>query len=73
MEVFQSMKDDHLKKCPHCKKMGLERQMGSGAGLIFKGSGFYETDYKTKRGTPDSPPPKTETPAAKPESKPTAK
>jgi len=65
------MKDEHLKKCPACKKSGLKRQFGTGAGLIFKGSGFYETDFKTKRGTPDketkpaeSKPAKTETKAA---------
>lgn len=71
LEVFQSMKDEHLKKCPACKKQGLQRQFGTGAGLIFKGSGFYETDFKTKKGTPDkeskpaeSKPAKTETNAA---------
>ena len=46
MEVFQSMKDAALKKCPACGKMKLSRKIGLGAGLIFKGSGFYETDYK---------------------------
>lgn len=60
MEVFQSMKDDRLRKCPECKKMGLERQLGSGAGLIFKGTGFYQTDYKAKSGKPDSAAPKSE-------------
>ena len=35
------------------QKMGLDRQIGTGAGLIFKGGGFYETDFKTKKGTPD--------------------
>lgn len=47
-EVFQSMKDEPLKKCPNCKKTGLKRLLGTGAGLIFKGSGFYVTDYKNK-------------------------
>ncbi len=46
MEVFQSMKDAALKKCPACGKTKLSRKIGLGAGLIFKGSGFYETDYK---------------------------
>ncbi|MBE36296.1 MAG: FmdB family transcriptional regulator [Opitutaceae bacterium] len=71
LEVFQSMKDERLKKCPTCKKMGLKRQIGTGGGLIFKGSGFYETDFKTRKGTPDkeskpaeSKPAKTETKAA---------
>ncbi|MBP6864751.1 MAG: zinc ribbon domain-containing protein [Candidatus Didemnitutus sp.] len=50
MEAFQSMKDEPLKKCPACKKSGLKRKVGGGAGLIFKGSGFYITDYKKKSG-----------------------
>ncbi|MBA3849007.1 MAG: FmdB family transcriptional regulator [Opitutus sp.] len=48
MEAFQSMKDAPLKKCPCCGKTGLKRRVGGGAGLIFKGSGFYITDYKKK-------------------------
>jgi len=50
MEAFQSMKDEPLKKCPACKKPALKRKIGGGAGLIFKGSGFYITDYKKKSG-----------------------
>ncbi len=50
LEIFQSMKDAPLKKCPACKKQGLKRLLGAGAGLIFKGSGFYITDYKKKSG-----------------------
>jgi putative FmdB family regulatory protein len=54
-EVLQSMLDKKLKKCPKCKKMKLVRLIGSGSGLIFKGSGFYETDYKnTSRPTETS-------------------
>ena len=49
-EQFQSMRDEPLKKCPKCQKNGLKRLLGSGAGLIFKGSGFYITDYKNKSG-----------------------
>ena len=45
-EVFQSMKDAPLKTCPRCKKGRVKRLVGRGAGVIFKGSGFYETDYK---------------------------
>lgn len=45
-EEFQSMSSDPLKKCPSCKKSKLERLIGTGAGVIFKGSGFYETDYR---------------------------
>jgi putative FmdB family regulatory protein len=54
-EKFQSMKDDALKTCPadlcgrkKWAKGKVERQMGGGAGLIFKGSGFYITDYRSK-------------------------
>ena len=50
-EIFQSMKDDPLKTCPKCKKPALKRLLGTGAGLIFKGSGFYITDYKKKSGS----------------------
>ena len=45
-EEFQSMSADPLKKCPQCNKNQLERLIGTGAGVIFKGSGFYETDYR---------------------------
>jgi putative FmdB family regulatory protein len=47
-EVFQSMKDAPLKSCPDCKKRSAKRLVGGGAGLIFKGTGFYITDYKNK-------------------------
>jgi len=47
-ESFQSMKDAPLKKCPKCGKLALKRLVGGGAGLIFKGTGFYITDYKNK-------------------------
>lgn len=53
-EAFQSMKDEPLKQCPKCRKQTLKRLVGGGAGLIFKGSGFYITDYKKKSGSPDS-------------------
>ena len=45
-EHFQSMTSRRLRTCPECKKKRLVRLVGSGAGVIFKGSGFYETDYK---------------------------
>lgn len=45
-EKFQSMSDKPIKKCPKCGKMKAERLIGAGTGVIFKGSGFYETDYK---------------------------
>lgn len=46
-EHVQSMSSPHLKKCPACKKATLERLIGTGAALIFKGGGFYETDYRS--------------------------
>lgn len=46
-EEFQSMKDAALKDCPACKQPSLRRLIGAGAGIIFKGSGFYSTDYKS--------------------------
>jgi putative FmdB family regulatory protein len=55
-ELFQSMRDEPITKCPKCKKTGVKRLIGGGAGLIFKGTGFYLTDYKTKKGTPDAKP-----------------
>lgn len=45
-EEMQAMSAEPLKKCPACKKSKLERLIGAGAGVIFKGSGFYQTDYK---------------------------
>jgi len=42
------VKDDPLKKCPECGKNKLSRLIGTGAGIIFKGSGFYETDYRSE-------------------------
>ncbi len=45
-EAFQSIKDEPLRKCPKCGKSSLRRLFGGGLGIIFKGSGFYTTDYK---------------------------
>lgn len=64
-EKVQSMKDSALTHC-ECGKAGeVERQIGTGAGIIFKGSGFYETDYKRGPRPP-------ETPSAAPTPAPTA-
>ena len=49
-ETMHSMTAPVLRKCPECGKLKLERLISGGAGVIFKGSGFYETDYKAKRG-----------------------
>ncbi len=55
-EAFHSMSDEPLKVCPRCKKHSLQRLIGAGAGIIFKGNGFYITDYK--RGSSSSSGPK---------------
>jgi putative FmdB family regulatory protein len=47
-ELFQSMKDSAKRKCPKCGKNTLERLIGTGAAILFKGSGFYETDYRSE-------------------------
>ncbi len=47
-EQFQSITARPLRKCPKCKKNSLNRLIGAGAAVIFKGSGFYETDYRSE-------------------------
>jgi len=47
-EFRQRMYEGHKRKCPKCSKLKLKRVPTAGAGVIFKGSGFYETDYKKK-------------------------
>lgn len=47
-EEFQSIGSEPLKKCPECGELSLKRVISGGAGLIFKGSGFYITDYARK-------------------------
>ncbi|HNV24425.1 MAG TPA: zinc ribbon domain-containing protein [Candidatus Omnitrophota bacterium] len=54
LEVFQSITDKKLKKCPQCGKNKLTRLLGGGTGIIFKGTGFYETDYKKKKSSESS-------------------
>lgn len=46
-EMFQRMVEDAIKKCPECKKKKARRLFGTGAAIMFKGSGFYETDYRS--------------------------
>lgn len=48
LEELQKMSDSPLTKCPKCGKETLKRLIGTGGGIIFKGSGFYLTDYKKK-------------------------
>ena len=47
-ELFQQITAEPEKKCPECKKKKLRRLFGTGAALVFKGSGFYQTDYRSK-------------------------
>ena len=47
-EEFQSMSEEPLKKCPKCGKKKLRRVYGPGAAILFKGSGFYQTDYRSE-------------------------
>lgn len=47
LELFQSMSEPAKRKCPDCGKLKLKRLIGTGAAVIFKGSGFYETDYRS--------------------------
>jgi putative FmdB family regulatory protein len=46
-ELFQSMTDAVKKTCPKCKKKKLRRLIGAGGAIVFKGSGFYKTDYRS--------------------------
>ena len=57
-EALQSMSEPKLTQCPACGKEALTRLIGTGGGVIFKGSGFYETDYKRKSESPSSSPAK---------------
>lgn len=47
-EKYQSMSDKPVKKCPKCGKTKVRRMISGGAGVLFKGSGFYQTDYRSK-------------------------
>ena len=72
-ELFQSMSEEPRKRCPKCRGK-VRRLIGTGAGMLFKGSGFYQTDYRSdsykeqkKKESGDSPKPKDESkPAPKP-------
>jgi putative FmdB family regulatory protein len=69
-EKFQSMTAKPLQRCPKCRGK-LKRLIGAGAGLLFKGSGFYATDYRkpgySERKKSDSAPASGGSAAAKPE------
>ncbi len=47
-EHFQSMSGPVKRKCPKCGKLKLRRLIGPGAAIVFKGSGFYQTDYRSE-------------------------
>jgi putative FmdB family regulatory protein len=46
-ELFQGIKEPVKRKCPECGRMKLQRLIGPGAAIVFKGSGFYQTDYRS--------------------------
>jgi putative FmdB family regulatory protein len=58
-EAFESIKADPQKVCPSCSEPRLRRKIGAGAAILFKGSGFYQTDYRSdsykKRAEADKP------------------
>jgi putative FmdB family regulatory protein len=75
-EQSQSIKEEALKKCPKCKKSKLRRVFGGGGGILFKGSGFYQTDYRSKnynesvkKETPSPAPKESPAPAPKKDAK----
>jgi putative FmdB family regulatory protein len=68
-DIFQRMTDSLLKDCPHCGKMALKRKIGTGAGIIFKGNGFYCTDYRKESYTKGAEKDKNVESSAKSESK----
>lgn len=47
-ELFQKITDDKITKCPECKRPKARRLFGTGAAIVFKGSGFYQTDYRSE-------------------------
>jgi len=48
LELFQSITESPKRKCPACRKQKLKRVIGAGAGILFKGTGFYQTDYRSE-------------------------
>lgn len=75
-ELFQQMSDPVKRKCPECGALKLQRLIGTGAGVIFKGSGFYETDYRSesyKKAAEAESKSKNAKSDAKPDAKPNAK
>ncbi len=64
-ERFQQMREDPVRKCPKCGRLEVRRKISVGGGVLFKGPGFYATDYR-KPSPGDEKKPKTE-PTSKPE------
>jgi len=64
-EMFQSITADPIKECPSCGISAVERVIGTGGAIIFKGSGFYQTDYRSEEYKSKA---KKESEAASPES-----
>lgn len=71
MELFQGINDPIKKKCPECGKNKLRRLFGSGAAVVFKGSGFYQTDYRSEsyKKAAEADKPKSESKSEKSDSK----
>jgi len=72
-ELFQSIKAAAVRKCPECGKLKVKRLIGIGAGVIFKGSGFYQTDYRSESYRKDAEKDKPAKPDKKPDKKPDTK
>ncbi|MFA7361511.1 MAG: zinc ribbon domain-containing protein [Candidatus Kapaibacterium sp.] len=73
-EFFQSMKDEPMTLCPQCGHNTLKKMVSMPAGLIFKGSGFYQTDYaKKSSSSTDKTDKKVTTTTSKTEKKPEVK
>jgi putative FmdB family regulatory protein len=53
-EVFHGMSAPRPKKCPNCGKLKLKKLLSGGAGFIYKGDGFYTTDYRSKNYKADA-------------------
>jgi putative FmdB family regulatory protein len=71
-EIFHSM-SEVKRKCPECGKSALERMIGTGGAVIFKGSGFYQTDYRSESYKKAAESEKGSKPESKPEAKPDSK
>jgi putative FmdB family regulatory protein len=65
-EAFESIKADPQTECPQCREAKLRRKIGAGAAIIFKGSGFYQTDYRSESYKKSAAADKPAEPTAKP-------